>query len=94
MKRYEWDWNRVGIRTARFFQAQVVGLESVALAGVVGCDVEEAGVEELRLLGSPVERRDQDRLAAAALSEHGDVLFERPLPELHADERSQRPGQR
>ena len=55
--------------------AQVVLAQAVALAGVIGDNVEQAFLEECLLLRRPVERRDQDGLAAAAPTEDGDVLF-------------------
>ncbi|CPU64185.1 Uncharacterised protein [Mycobacteroides abscessus] len=58
--------------------AQVVLVEPVALPGIVGEDAEQALLVERQLLGRPVERREEDGLAAAAGAEHGDVLLADP----------------
>ena len=54
---------------------QVVLKQSHALAGVVSEHLVEAFSEERRFLRRPVERRQQDGLAAAGLAKHGEVLF-------------------
>jgi hypothetical protein len=55
----------------------------MTLTGVIGGDVEQTRLEELRLLSGSVEGGDHDRLATAALAEDSNVLLKCASLHLH-----------